>query len=227
MAITSLNNESKEFSDGLDGVVVLDNYTSKRGGVSLNVAGYPLPNIRAGHVIIKQTSSGEFKPMPVVLGNKNGVATVGTVVAGSAYTNGTYENVPLNGGTGSGATGTVTVAGAIVTGITVINKGNNYTVGDVLTFDSSLAGGTGSGASVTVATVTNVNTTYASLPDGHTYAGHAVNSVLTSKAMVGVMFHGVINNNIVQPDKGVFSLASILVALKTALPQMMYKGDNA
>ena len=45
--------------------------------------------------------------------------------------------------------------------------------------------------------------------------------------MVGVMYHGEVNNMVIAPDKGVFDLASILAALKTALPHMMYTGDNA
>ncbi len=140
MATTNLSNTPVTISDGKDGLVVVNNYTSKRGGTSLDVTGFAPLNIRAGHVIIKETATGNFKPMPV----------------------------------------------------------------------------TGTGAS----------TAYGTLPTGHTYAGHAVNTVLTAKAMVGVMYHGEINDLVIDAANGIYDLASIKTALKTALPQMMYTGDN-
>lgn len=138
MATTNLMNNTVAISDGLDGIIIPNNYTSKRGGASLNVTGYPLPNIRAGHVIIKETATGDFKPMPLAAGNL----------------------------------------------------------------------------------------TYGTLPTGHTYYGHAVQSVLTAKAMVGIMYNGEVNDKVVSPASGVFDLATILTALKAALPHMMYTGDN-
>jgi len=46
------------------------------------------------------------------------------------YKNGTYENVPLQQGTGSGALATVVVADNKVTSITITEGGSNYKVGD-------------------------------------------------------------------------------------------------
>jgi len=60
------------------------------------------------------------------------VATLGVVVGGSGYTNGTYTSVPLTGGTGSGATADITVAGGIVTIVTLKSTGFGYTAGDSL-----------------------------------------------------------------------------------------------
>ena len=109
------------------------------------------------------------------------IATVGTITGGSAYTTGTYFDVPLTGGTGSGALATVTVAGGAVTAVTITNGGTQYTVGDVLSALSSSIGGTGSSFSVPVATVTNSSGTtwlgdnfdsvllYASLVEAYTY----------------------------------------------------------
>lgn len=139
MATTNLSSTSTMIADGKDGLVVVNNYTSKRGGASLDVTGFAPLNIRAGHVIIKD-GSGNFKPMPVT-------------------------------GSGSG-------------------------------------------------------TAYGTLPASHSYAGHAVNTVLTAKAMVGVMYNGEINDLVIDAANGIYDLASIKTALKAALPQMMYTGDN-
>ena len=78
------------------------------------------------------------------------VATTGTIVVGSGYTNGTYTNVALSGGTGYGATANITVAGGIITAVTLVRGGQWYLVGDVL---SCLLIGAGSNFALPVATV--------------------------------------------------------------------------
>ena len=60
------------------------------------------------------------------------VASFGTRVNGSGYTNGTYTNIALSGGTGYGATATLTVSGGAVTAATLVRGGQWYLVGDVL-----------------------------------------------------------------------------------------------
>lgn len=84
------------------------------------------------------------------------VATLGTIVGGTAYTNGTYNNVTLTGGTGTGAKATIVVAGGVVTTVTITAAGTGYTVGDSLTAPAASIGGTGSGFSVPIATITAV-----------------------------------------------------------------------
>jgi hypothetical protein len=79
------------------------------------------------------------------------VATTGTIVVGSGYTNGTYTNVALSGGTGYGATANITVAGGIITAVTLVRGGQWYLVGDVL---SCLLIGAGSNFALPVATIT-------------------------------------------------------------------------
>ena len=78
-----------------------------------------------------------------------------TYTAGSSYVNGTYENVPLTNGSGSGATATITVSNTTISGITITNGGNFYVVGDTVNVDNSYLGGVGSGFAATVATVGN------------------------------------------------------------------------
>ena len=53
--------------------------------------------------------------------------------AGSGYTNGTYSYISLTGGSGSGATATITVSGGVVTSIVINSRGAGYVVGDTLT----------------------------------------------------------------------------------------------
>jgi hypothetical protein len=66
---------------------------------------------------------------------------------GSAYTNGTYTNVPITttSGNGSGALFTVTVASGIVTSLTITAGGTGYGYNDTFTIANSSLGGTGSG----------------------------------------------------------------------------------
>jgi hypothetical protein len=82
-----------------------------------------------------------------------GVLTLGSVTGGSSYTNGTYSNVPLTGGTGTGATANITVSGGAVTAVTIVNRGSGYTAAGALSAAAANIGGTGSGFSVPGATV--------------------------------------------------------------------------
>jgi len=67
---------------------------------------------------------------------------------GSGYTDGTYSNVPLTGGTGTGLQANITVASGIVTAATVTSSATlqNYSIGDILSADdANLGAGGGSG----------------------------------------------------------------------------------
>lgn len=78
------------------------------------------------------------------------ISALGAITAGSLYTNGTYTNVPLTGGTGSGATANITVSGGAVTAVTLVNRGSGYTNADALSAAAANIGGTGSGFSIPV-----------------------------------------------------------------------------
>jgi hypothetical protein len=94
-----------------------------------------------------------FYPASIVQGI---ITTLSTITGGTLYTNGTYTNIPLTGGSGAGAVATITIAGGIVTGVTLTNGGNFYIVGDVLSFSAANIGvGSGSGFSIPVLTVNN------------------------------------------------------------------------
>ena len=70
-----------------------------------------------------------------------GVNAITLTAGGTLYTNGTYTNQALTGGSGSSATATIVVAGGIVTSVTIYAKGKNYVVGDTLS--ASLPAGSG------------------------------------------------------------------------------------
>jgi hypothetical protein len=119
-----------------------------------------------------------FYPPSIV---QSPVATLGAITGGSAYTAGTYFDVPLTGGSGSGALATITVAGGAVTAVTITDGGLLYGVANTLSAAAANIGGTGSGFSVPVASVTNSGGTswlgdnfdpvllYASLVEAYTY----------------------------------------------------------
>lgn len=216
----SLNNTNQSIINGNASICVVDNFQSIRGGRSLDTTGFYPTVIKEGHVVIKETATGVLKPMPATDERVNNIATVNTLVAGSAYTNGTYENVPLTGGTGTGALATVTVAGAVVTGIAITFGGKDYTVGDVLSFNNTNAGGTGSGSTITVATVSTVAAAYGSLPAGHTYHSIVISDTLTAKPFAGLLVRGNVN-----PAAAPYSMTSILSAVKTALPLITFLED--
>ena len=95
-----------------------------------------------------------YYPPTIVQGQ---IATVATLVAGSLYTNGVYQNVPLTGGSGANATADIVIVGGVVTSCTLKFGGNFYVVGDVLSCSS--LGSTGTGFSITVSSVSNATGT--------------------------------------------------------------------
>ena len=109
------------------------------------------------------------------------VATLGAITGGSAYTSGTYLNVALTGGAGSGAVANIVVSGGAVTSVTLTQGGTGYVVGNTLSATASTIGGTGTSFSIPVATVGNALGTswlgdnfdtvllYGSLVEAYTY----------------------------------------------------------
>ena len=85
-----------------------------------------------------------------------GAISAGTIVSGSGYVNNLYSNVPMTGGSGTGATANITVAGNVVTNVRFNNQGNFYVAGDVLSASTAYLGGVGSGFQFTVTATDNI-----------------------------------------------------------------------
>jgi len=101
------------------------------------------------------------------------ITTLGAISSGgSGYANGTYYDVLLTNGTGTGATANVVVAGGLVTSVTLTSGGSLYTVGDTLSVGFSA----GSGFAVPVTEVGN--------PNGRTWLADNYSPVLLYATLV-------------------------------------------
>lgn len=78
-----------------------------------------------------------------------------SITPGTGYTDGVYINIPLTGGTGTSAIATVTVAGNVVTAVSLSSLGTGYTIGDTLT--GSVPGGTGWSITITALAINGKN----------------------------------------------------------------------
>ena len=109
-------------------------------GVSATIDGALTPSTDTDRPSLSSFSSGSLLQF-------------GNAVAGSGYVDGTYQNVPLTGGSGSGATATIVVRdGGVAEGTKLISSGSGYKSTDQLSFAGTLLGG-GSGFTIEVGTV--------------------------------------------------------------------------
>jgi hypothetical protein len=84
------------------------------------------------------------------------IAGIGAITPGSGYVSAAYTNVPLTGGSGSGATANITVTGGAVTSVSIVNQGLGYAVGDNLSASNLNLGGSGAGFSIPVTATTAI-----------------------------------------------------------------------
>jgi hypothetical protein len=80
---------------------------------------------------------------------------LGNITSTSGYANGLYSDVPMTGGSGSGASANVLVSGGLISSVTINNGGSFYAVGDVLAIPVQLIGGNGTDIGYTVTQVNN------------------------------------------------------------------------
>ena len=65
MATTNLANDPIQVDTSLDSITIRRDIAGLTGGASLDVTGFAPTTIKAGHVVIKETATGHYKPMPV------------------------------------------------------------------------------------------------------------------------------------------------------------------
>jgi hypothetical protein len=91
-------------------------------------------------------SGGTFDFLTGATGLNTTTASIGPTTAGSGYTNGSYLNVTLTGGSPTvAATANITVAGGVVTIVRAVTQGSGYALGNTLSAPAASIGGTGSG----------------------------------------------------------------------------------
>jgi hypothetical protein len=108
------------------------------------------------NVALSQVLSGTNIPAGTTVDSitSSNINALTNLVGGSLYSNGSYTDVPLTGGSGFGATADVTVSGGAVTVVTIVLRGAGYVAGDSLSAtDANLGGGGGSGFSIDVDTI--------------------------------------------------------------------------
>lgn len=96
---------------------------------------------------------------------------------GSGYVDGVYNNQPLTGGSGTGATANIVVSGGAVTSVTLVSGGTSYLVAQGLS--AAIPGGTG-----LLITVNQIFTTYSYLRDAIP-PGFGVNQVTDLQQVTG------------------------------------------
>lgn len=66
MATANLVDEPKDIITGMDSVVFKSVLEEVDGGRTLDVTGFTPTVIKAGHIVIHETATDEYKPMPVL-----------------------------------------------------------------------------------------------------------------------------------------------------------------
>lgn len=90
MALTELTNQRTNVDFGNDAVVCPQFIAGIAGGRSLDVTGFDDSVVKAGHVIIKDTQKGDYKPMPISSGN------YGTLPENHEYVGILYKSIPTD-----------------------------------------------------------------------------------------------------------------------------------
>jgi hypothetical protein len=134
-------------------------------------------NAGSGNVLL--AVNGADAPRVYDGGTQGAVNLISLANGGSGYVNGTYTNVSLTGGSGSGAKATIVVGGTAVTSVTITTQGSAYHVSDTLSASNASLGGSGSGLSITVLTIGGWSTTTMAGTNTITGAALTVSNLIT------------------------------------------------
>jgi len=103
------------------------------------------------------------------------IYSFGSITSTGTFTNGTYYNTALTGGSGTGATATIVVSGGSVTSVTLVDTGTGYVVGNTLSATLPYTTGTPT-FSIPVASITN--------PTGETWLGDNFDTALLNYCLM-------------------------------------------
>src|SRR5262249_48908607 len=107
------------------------------------------------------------------------IGALGAITAGSGYVQGTYDGVPLTGGTGAGAKASMVVGtGGTVIDVRLTTVGSGYVIADSLSASNANLGGSGSAFAIPVSTI-NTNWIMTSHPDLYLFGVLAEAELLT------------------------------------------------
>jgi len=98
-----------------------------------------------------------------IVGTGSSVSTLGITTTGVGYTSSTNVTTYAISGNGSGLILNITANGSgQISGISTVNNGTGYAVGDIVGITTASAGATGIGAQITVSAITGLDTLYLS-----------------------------------------------------------------
>jgi predicted Fe-Mo cluster-binding NifX family protein len=119
-------------------------------------------NIAIGNQALQFNTTGQFNTaygLYSLNSNSSTLASFGTRIGGSGYTNGTYNNVTLTLSSGTTPTtypvANITVSGGAVTGVTLVSGGLGMDSTTVFTAPAASIGGTGSGFTIATGSITS------------------------------------------------------------------------
>lgn len=125
------------------------------GGLNINYFGASPSTLSLNAALQVDSTTRGFLPTVMTSAQKSkislGVNTI-SITAGSGYTNGTYTDQGLIGGSGYGAKATIVISGGSIISATITRQGVNYVVGDQLVLPSYIWG-SGTGGYLTVTSV--------------------------------------------------------------------------
>lgn len=127
----------------------------------------------------------------------------GTLNTNSGYTNNTYTNVGLIGGSGTGVLATVTVSGGAITSVNITQTGQGYVNGEVLTFPTTIPFVAGTAATFTITGIVRQETRVANIN-------------ITTERAVGInLINGYVSEayiNDITQNTGVFGITGAAVS---------------
>jgi hypothetical protein len=105
----------------------------------------------AGDLYVADYGYGSVRK--VTMSNQSVIAVI-IAAGGSGYTTAPTVTFSAPGGTGTTATGTATITGGVVTGVTITNAGSGYTATPTVTIAAPTAGSTATAVAVTTGIIT-------------------------------------------------------------------------